>query len=502
MTATSEILNGMNYWLGVECLTPSSAPKTGQDDLARTITWDIRSTADLPWVDLDKTREMAEFKGEDSELEWSFVAYCSVIETTDVFVELRELFKVRETGYIEFRKCDPSAAMALTLNAGGFVTNTFFISSLPWAMGIMNSTPAHERFDFSDFNGVTQVHTKMLADFCDETLNIVAKEAECSPPSRPIDMDDVGRLTQYVYSQAKWRPKRSLPLRIQAKLSKKSTEGREKDTNLLNSFYVQDLIAISKEVGEGSGGAAFTAFMSGGDPTERIDLRKDAMASNDSVMPAEAPLGRWPSKHKLVFAQQFAVNTIMRKLTAAPGISSVNGPPGTGKTTLLRDIVAGVIVNRARQLMTYDNPEDAFGRSLMVEGWKYSVYALDEKICGNGIIVASANNGAIENVTKELPARDAIPETCSLRYFEDVSDSVFAGDKSTSRDKAATWGMIAAPLGNKKNTHNFFDRFGPSKPWKVKDDMSPDPFLSLWDAVAAAKQGGGASTVGSSQSWI
>jgi ABC-type transport system involved in cytochrome c biogenesis ATPase subunit len=38
----------------------------------------------------------------------------------------------------------------------------------------------------------------------------------------------------------------------------------------------------------------------------------------------------------------------------------VNGPPGTGKTTLLRDVVATLVVRRAKAMCTFDDPQEAF----------------------------------------------------------------------------------------------------------------------------------------------
>ncbi|MFR8205780.1 MAG: hypothetical protein ACLU99_05165 [Alphaproteobacteria bacterium] len=60
--------------------------------------------------------------------------------------------------------------------------------------------------------------------------------------------------------------------------------------------------------------------------------------------------------------QQAAVNAA-KNYQGDNGILAVNGPPGTGKTTLLRDLVADIVEQRAEVLSTFDDPETAFVNS-------------------------------------------------------------------------------------------------------------------------------------------
>ena len=77
-----------------------------------------------------------------------------------------------------------------------------------------------------------------------------------------------------------------------------------------------------------------------------------------------APLGKWPSRFSPAFMQQTAINLAIKKgktpLFQENGeVFSVNGPPGTGKTTLLKEIIVSNIVERSALLAQYEDPEEA-----------------------------------------------------------------------------------------------------------------------------------------------
>jgi ABC-type cobalamin/Fe3+-siderophores transport system ATPase subunit len=95
--------------------------------------------------------------------------------------------------------------------------------------------------------------------------------------------------------------------------------------------------------------------------------------------------------------QQFAINTAVEEL-AEGGILSVNGPPGTGKTTLLRELIAHNIVERAKVLARFDKIED----TLAPQGF------IVPELSGYEMIVASSNNAAVENISKELPQKKSL----------------------------------------------------------------------------------------------
>lgn len=234
------------------------------------------------------------------------------------------------------------------------------------------------------------------------------------------------------------------------------------DPLLLNSFFLRDLARAKEGVNSGRMPAALAAYLGASKPRERRDLLNDAAALEASQAPGSAPLGRWPTPphHIPSLLQQSAVN-LAGRLHGKQGIVAVNGPPGTGKSTLLRDIVADVVTRRAKAMSAFAEPSKAFrvGWTKRARGEIQELYSLDPSLRGFEVVVASSNNKAVENISTEMPGLSALPADSDLRYFAPLAQELVGRE---------AWGLVAAVMGNASNRSRFRKGFWTESPLSFK----------------------------------
>lgn len=202
------------------------------------------------------------------------------------------------------------------------------------------------------------------------------------------------------------------------------------DVNL-HSFFIEDLKKAKTNTNENLD-RYFNGFL--GD-RKNLDSNKESerfdahIFETVALQPKWYPLGRFPSNpdYALSFMQQAAVNLA---LNDENDIRSVNGPPGTGKTTLLKDIFADLVVQQAAVISQLSN-KNIPGSLVYWQNAKLGI--LPQSISDKNMIVASSNNGAVQNIVKELPKREDIPEDfqnqlVAANYFKNISNSKLTGE--------------------------------------------------------------------------
>jgi hypothetical protein len=265
-----------------------------------------------------------------------------------------------------------------------------------------------------------------------------------------------------------------------AEIKKDDDEETEKETSLdiLPSFFLDDLTRVITTLENGTCGKALQEYLSDRANSPRKDVYRNKAIAKQLLTPSELPMANWPNPNgnTLSFAQQLAINVAVQQDN---GLFSVNGPPGTGKTTLLRDVVSDVLFQRAKQLIKFEDPCDAFNKAITTnEGFKLKTTEVNKNLIGFELLVAATNNNAAENISKELPKlkdinSQSLKECDENWYFPEVAALYFGKDNKQQEDQY--WGMISAVLGNKSNVYHFFDKF-----WNKKEKCSMKYLLERW----------------------
>jgi hypothetical protein len=259
---------------------------------------------------------------------------------------------------------------------------------------------------------------------------------------------------------------------------------------------MSDLAEVAERAAKGDIGTALRGYLRPEAElpvAERVDVRDRIDRVLAATSPEAVPAGRWPSdpEHALALNQQLAVGTALGLPGA--GIMGVNGPPGTGKTTMLRDLIAALVVERARRLAALPDPRQAFtGRELRWKTGQYNrvVSAWRPELAGFEVVVASTNNGAVENVTDEIPAAGAIAEVwreraAAVDYFPAIAGALLAPDgEAAAGAEHAAWALVAARLGNKSNRGRFVNSFW----YHAPDEPAEDAWYGLLSVLKTYEQ--------------
>jgi hypothetical protein len=140
-----------------------------------------------------------------------------------------------------------------------------------------------------------------------------------------------------------------------------------------------------------------------------------------------------------------------------------------------------VIVRRAIALASLDSPSQAFTsvrEPWQTATWSHTISMLNPAITGFEMVVASSNNGAVENVTKEIPGPKGIDDQWLTAA---VSVDYFAATAGPGN-----WAMVAARLGNRTNRNAFAQDFWFSNQTSMRVVLKAGPPAVDWRGAVAA----------------
>ena len=455
MNATTTNTNRLlSYWHTLEHFSPASVPNGCRKWVEK-----------LPWEEVQKHSNPSKC--------FQYTFYFGVFPLNEVTEFVQEYFHSQEeTPNLPTAKvCYASLKVD---EQGLYIQDTFGLSTMPWALSQLKEHKLNMELPLDEFR-------KRERRIADHLVDGFLKE--------PLTREGVKQIQAYLLDELPWRelPSAAIYLRTEERERKqsKSDEEEEVTCDLLNSFYLEDLERIAKSLQTEKLPKAFQDYLTGclgrADIGKRINLSDHPAVLQSCLTPEYYPDGCWPSPYCASLMQQFAINRVMDDLSGKrqEGLFSVNGPPGTGKTTLLRDIIAAILVQRAHHMIQFDEPAKAFTKleeTKKSEGYVPFIYEPHASICDGGIVVASSNNGAVENISKELPLKKEVKGYADrLGYFRTVSEGCVDPEH---------WGLIAAVMGSKKNQRKLIDAIWNKSPKARKQTL----YQSLRDTQQAPTQ--------------
>lgn len=235
---------------------------------------------------------------------------------------------------------------------------------------------------------------------------------------------------------------------------------------MLNSFYAADIKRVLETKNDDE---LLSAYIKGRN-TAHIDIDKNWEFIASLLRTDKFPDGRWPSpiEFSQSLMQQVAINIIRDKAIDKSDLRTVNGPPGTGKTTLLKDVFADMVVEQAKAMAELADPKDGFKKIAKVElfpNYRYNSYELIPPLQGFGTVVSSNNNAAVANISKDFPGATEIVQHApgkdgdTNEYREVLKQIDYFTELENEILKDKSWGLFSVQMGSNTNQRRVFDCF-------------------------------------------
>lgn len=450
----------LNFWLGVEAFSPQNLPKRSESRSDVPYVRDYVAGMSLPWSPdvLWATARRGYV--------WRHTVYLGIFDLKSAW----DVLGAPDTEDFAGRASGRSAVAVLTVDQDGtLIQGSEVLSQCVWAAGQVRRRGRLEDV-FEDFAADEAQWRESLGDLVVARGIRVGGDSPHGFATHPVTFEDLkttlgmslkttgttGLLT------LKGAPVGTMRIQSEQISLKRAAET---ESGFLNSMFSADLYRLSRQ---STPPGAAAQYLGRRIPGTKADVRRELETVYESVAPRMVPDGRWPSDpgHPLALSQQFAVNRALADLEDGEGIFSVNGPPGTGKTTMLRDMIAALVTQRATALAAFVDPSKAFvARHQLKSKTKFSrtVHELHPSLRGFEMVIASSNNGAVENISLEIPWKhpDVIAKEFqpAADYFTDIATELLnerTNDARRSQEpRKQAWGLVSAKLGNSKNRAAF-----------------------------------------------
>ena len=508
----------LNYWYTVEFLSQKGFPHNYEmksSNNIKVLHYELEPNSMISEILQNDQNKYIDYKLTSNEVEIcvGYIPREHCVKILCDYLGIEPKSKEKNNGYISL--------FALKVDvSGSYVSGSLSLSPIVWAIKQVKENKKLEIFDMLSKSEYKTDLRKMETQFLSQAISYKFLESVYYSILREFGLTITFNVKEKFKSVLIYK-------RYRTEESKDMDTLGLNNSNLCSSYILDDLDLLTKKIEEenfsktSNMNAKILDYISAPYaeyfPEEKLynfnnrfnlykedkEKIKDFLAETLHIK--NAPLGKWPSKFMASLMQEVGINQSINKDNT---VFSVNGPPGTGKSTLLREIIADNIVKRANLLADYSDPDDAFIKCRFSDGKafdggysKYSKYFYklkNDEINDYSILVASSNNSAVENITKELPDLKALLEGLetnkkesdfgkeleSVRNMFDVSESKevelykISNDSKEIKDiyfsflaedylerhnsplnkNFSQWGIISAPLGKKSNVSRYSNK--------------------------------------------
>ena len=379
-------LNILDYWHKIEFFE-STDLKELEDDAAgvlRVSMYELTRLESLPWIDVQQVRRAG--GNYFPHKHYSYELFFGIFDRCEIFQRASRLFAADNEEW-QYRSEDEGRTCSVKCKVGSngvIVADSFEFSTVSWALGKLEAGQA-SRINLKTWEAETEKLRQRFGEIVNVADNLKREHGfptlltnveiieflkamegwthfspEIEVPAlyirlreeatrnkaaeeEPVRLSDDGKINELILLMHNFQ-REVEPAKRPADTGAASSAPPQRDIPILNSFYLRDIeramASVSAQAPEPT--SPLGRFLSNSRARKADLLLPESRAMLlDNLRLSALPAGRWPSavEHNMSLMQQFAINTLSAELADA-GLYSVNGPPGTGKTTMLRDLIA------------------------------------------------------------------------------------------------------------------------------------------------------------------